>query len=190
MKALVLTVALATLFACSSPPIPHSRYLMRGHEASGLQPLASPATVGIRRIVVAPYLQNPGLVIETEPGEVRGARYHEWAEPLDQGVRRYLRAELSSLLSQDVDSNPSLSRQWSHAIDVSIDQLHGTASGEALLVAGWRITDIRQSREMARFRFVERVPLQSDGYAELARAELALLSKLAAVISDSIRELQ
>jgi hypothetical protein len=187
MKPIVLTVALATLFACSTPPAARNVYLMRGDEPSGIRPVSSPATTGIRRVVVAPYLQNPGLVIETVEGEVHGARYHEWAEPLDQGIRRYLRSELSALLGEDVDSNPTLGPQWAHAVDLGIDQLHGTASGEALLVAAWRIADVAQSREVARFRFVERIPLESDGYAELARAELALLSKLAAAIADSIR---
>lgn len=190
MKAIVLAVALTTLFACSTPPVPRSVYLMRGDEAAGTRPVSSPATLGIRRVVVAPYLQNPGLVVETAPGEVHGARYHEWAEPLDQGVRRYLRSELSSLLDYEVDLNPSLAPQWSHAVDVSIDQLHGTASGEALLVAGWRLADVAEARELARFRFVERMPLRSDGYAELAQAELALLSKLAGAIADSIRDVR
>ncbi len=187
MRALLSIVAVATLFACSTPPIPRSVYLMRGDEPSGSRAVSSPATIGIRRVSVAPYLQNPGLVVETNPGTVHGARYHEWAEPLDQGVRRYLRSELSARLSTDVDSNPILAPQWTHAVDVGIDQLHATAAGNAILVAAWRIADPTGAREVSRFRFVQRKPLQSDGYGELAAAEMSLLSDLAEAIADSIR---
>jgi len=187
MRALLSIVAVAALFACSTSPIPRSLYLMRGDEPPGSRAVSSPATIGIRRVSAAPYLQNPGLVVETSPGTVHSARYHEWAEPLDQGVRRFLRSELSVLLDTDVDSNPSLSPQWTHAIDLGIDQFHATASGDAILVAAWRIADPSGAREVARFRFVERAPLQSDAYDELARVELSLLSSLAEAIANSIR---
>jgi uncharacterized lipoprotein YmbA len=186
MKAIVLTAGLAALVACSNTPVARNVYLMRADEPAGTRAVASPATTGIRRVVVAPYLQNPGLVIETVPGEVHGARYHEWAEPLDQGVRRYLRSELSARLGTDVDSNPILAPQWTHAIDLGIDQLHATAAGDAILVAAWRIADPTGVREVSRFRFVQRKPLQNDGYGELAEAEMSLLSDLAEAIANSI----
>jgi uncharacterized lipoprotein YmbA len=190
MRAIAFTLSLGLVLGCSSTPAAHSSYLLRADELPGTRPIGSPAPVGLRRVVVAPYLESPGLVLETAPGEVRAARYHEWAEPLDQGVRLYLRAELSTLLGEDVDANPTLSPQWSYAVDVAIDQLHGTVSGEALLVAGWRIADAQKAEEIGRFRFVQRLPLERDGYPGLADAEIALLARLAAAIADSVREVQ
>ena len=186
MKPFCLAVALLVAGGCSQKPIARTTYLMRAPEASVSGAVSSPATLGIRRLSVAPYLQNPGLVVETEPGRVRGARYHEWAEPLDQGARRYLRAELAERLGYDVDTNPTLAGQWTYAVDLGIDQLHGTSSGEALLVAAWRVANVRNEREVGRFRFVRRVPLAGDGYAALARAQLELLSALAAAIAESV----
>jgi uncharacterized lipoprotein YmbA len=85
-----------------------------------------------------------------------------------------------------VDGDAARASRWSYAIDVSVDQLHGTAAGDALLVASWRISRVGDGREIARHRFAEREPLARPGYDALAEAEIALARRLAAAIATSL----
>jgi uncharacterized lipoprotein YmbA len=74
-------------------------------------------------------------------------------------------------------------------VHVSFDQLHGTASGEALLIASWRITREAGTEVLAEFRLARSEPLAREGYAGLVDAEIDLARQLAAAIADSLRDL-
>ena len=70
--------------------------------------------------------------------------------------------------------------------DVRIDQLHGTADGEARLVAYWIVQ--RKDEILASYQFSETTPLRADGYGALARAQKALLSDLSKRIATSLED--
>jgi uncharacterized lipoprotein YmbA len=120
---------------------------------------------------------------------VRPARYHQWAEPLDEGLRRLLRAEISKALGYQVSADALQRKQWDYAVEVSVEQLHGTLAGEALLSASWRIARGDGAEPVAEFRFTRSAPLAEDGYAALVAAEIDLARQLAVAIADSLREL-
>jgi len=183
----VTSLWLLLLIGCSTAtPVPHTHYLMRTDAPDRSEPVGAPARVGIRQVTVAPYLDEPGLVLETAPGQVRSARYHEWAEPLPEGLRSLLRGELSRALGTDVDDVESRSAKWLLAIDVSVEQFHGTAAGDALLEASWQVDRVSEKGEVARYRFARRQPLARPGYAALAEAEVELTRQLAGAIAASI----
>jgi uncharacterized lipoprotein YmbA len=138
---------------------------------------------------VATYLRQPGLVIETATHQMRAARYHLWAEPLDEGLLRFLRAQISNALGYDVSADAVHRKQWDYGVEVRVDQLHGTLSGQALLSASWRVTRGDGADEVGKFRFTRSAPLAQDGYPALVEAEIGLLGQLAAAIADSLREL-
>ena len=175
------------LFGCTTAtPAVHTHYLMRTAAPDRAEPVSSPSQVGIRGLTVAPYLDRPGLALETAPNQVRSARYHEWAEPLPEGLRRLLRAELSRELGSDVDDDATRATRWTYAIDLTVDRFHGTASGDALLVASWRIERVASGDEVAHHRFARRRPLARPGYAALAEAQITLAQELASAIAASL----
>jgi uncharacterized lipoprotein YmbA len=181
-------LCLLGLLACSTPPAPEpTRYLMRAGEPAASAENAAASRVGLRRVGVAPYLRLPGLALETEPHQIRHARHHRWAEPLEHGLRSLLRAELAAALDQEVDADPTAASRWEYAVDVEVDQLHGTADGDALLVASWRVTRLATGSERARGRFVRRQPLTREGYPALVEAQIELARLLASEIAESLR---
>lgn len=186
LPCLAMLVWLAS--ACTSPPPPEpARYLLRAPETERLE-RARPARVGLGRLEVAPYLDQPGVVVETEAHTVRAARHHLWAEPLEEGLRRLLRAEVSRALEVDVEGDPDRRSLWDCAVDVRIDQLHGTLDGKARLVARWRL-DHRSEDEPAQvFRLVRTAPLASGGYPGLVAAEIDLVRQLAGAIARSVAD--
>lgn len=186
------TVLVSTLLlaACAgAPPPTHTHYLLRAELPEQTTRVAVPARIGLLRIEVAPYLKQPGLVLATGDHQVRPARFHRWAEPLDEGLRRFLRAEISNALGEEVSADAAQRTRWDHAVGVSIDQLHGTLSGEALLTASWRITQGSGAEEVARYRMSQSKSLAQDGYAGLVEAEIGLARQLAVAIAVSLRDL-
>lgn len=185
-KILVLLILSA---GCASAPPETTRYLLRSATLPASGVTADATKVGIGAVRLASYLDQPGIVIETAPLEVHPAHYHEWAEPLDEGVRRYLRAALSRDLGFEVGDESSGRRDWSYEVRAAIDEFHGTLSGEARLVAAWQILPQTSATPLHAARFVDREPLGRDGYAGLVEAERRLLDRFAKAIAAAIRAL-
>jgi len=182
-RAVALAAAAAALLACSAPPVPPTtRYLLRVPEREGSGPVET-ADVGLGAVRVAPYLRETGLMVETGPHQVRPARFHRWAEPLSEGVRRLLRSELSRALGREVAAVPAGGADPATLLEVQIDRLHASLGGRALLVARWRV--VRDGRATA-FRHVRSAPLPRDGYAGVVEAEIGLLRELGAAMADSL----
>lgn len=186
--AALLSVVL--LAACAGSSAPPAEYLLRAEPAEPSGRVEAPVRVGFGRVAVAPYLDQSGIVVETEPGQVQPARQHQWAEPLEAGLRSYLRAAMSEALGYDVSARSAELDQWDYAVDVYVDQLHGAMTGTAVLVAGYRITPRPGAGEVAVYRFSQSAPLPRAGYAGLVDAEADLVRQLAQAMAGSLRELR
>ena len=66
---------------------------------------------------------------------VRPARNHLWSEPLDQGLLIYLRSSVSAALGEQIGYRAPQGVVWDQVVDVFVEQLHGTMTGRALIVA-------------------------------------------------------
>lgn len=181
MRIIILTAA-AFLVACSGTPVQTQYYLLRSDIEQHSRDLEPSKTFAMGRIVIAPYIEQPGIVLETANGEVRPAMHHQWAEPMQQGLQQFLRIEVSAAVGEDIF--PSELSEGDLLFEVRIDQLHGTAEGDARLVAYWLIT--RKGEILSSYQFSESAPLQADGYAALAKAQKGLLSDLAKQIAESL----
>ncbi|HJO23675.1 MAG: PqiC family protein [Myxococcota bacterium] len=167
--------------ACASAPPPKTEYLLRYDAPPSAEVLPSRSRVGLRRVLVAAYLNQPGLAVETTENEVRPARSHLWAEPLDVGLTLFLRAAIADALGEEVGMVTRSVPQWERSVDVFVEQFHGTMSGNAVLVASFQITSGAASAP-TEYRFARSIPLESEGYAALVRAEKQLAEQLAAAI--------
>ena len=136
--------------------------------------------------VVAPYLDQSGLVVEIAKGQMRAARQHHWAEPLEDALRSYLRAEISSALGFEVGIGRIERLPWEYTVDVYIDQLHGTMGGRALIEAGYRITPQIGLGEVSEYHFSSTAPLPREGYAGVFEAETDLARQLAHAIAKAL----
>ena len=182
MTRLLTLLAMALLVACSSQPVAPTQYLLRSDLSQASGPLVPSDEFRFRSLVVADYIDQPGVVIETGAGEVRAARGHQWAEPLRRSLKTFLGTEVSARIGQDVLFNTG--SDAATAIDVTIDQLHGTESGDAILVAYWRL--VSGAGPDRAFQFTRDRPLERDGYRALVAAERELLRELASAIAQSL----
>ena len=181
-KASLVMALLVLLAACSSQPIEPSYYLLRPSEGLDSRQLVPSKQFALGRITIAPYLDQPGMLLETASGEIRPARNNLWAEPMFEGIHTFLAQEISRAKGEDI--LPAKINKTATTVEVRIDQLHGTANGQAKLVAFWWL---RHNGEiLAAYRFSESRALQQSGYGALAAAEQALLSELAVRIAKSM----
>ncbi len=183
MKIATLLMVLL-LAACSGTPVETQFYLLRTDRSQTSRDLSPSQDFALGRVIIAAYIDQPGLVLETRVGEIRPAQYHQWAEPMYQGIRNLLIVELSQALGEDIF--PARAGVGNTLVDIRIDQLHGTADGDALLVAYWWLH--RDGEVVSSYQFAESRGLTRDGYGALANAEQALLVQLAERIAASMQD--
>ena len=162
-------------------------YLLRSTAPTSAGESVSSNEVGLGRIRVAGYLSQPGIIVELEPGQIRSARFHEWAEPLSAGLRFVLRADIARSLGADIDVDPTRRRVWRLAVDIDVEEFHGTLAGSARLNASWTLTN-RTGDVVAAHRFSDTEALSRSGYDGLVDAQVALAARLGAAIAESIRD--
>ena len=177
---------LVLVAGCSSSVPSLNQYLLRSDVAGQFTVTQQKAVTGFGVIVVAPYIDGLGLVLETPDGEVRAARDHQWAEPLRDSLRMFMVQEVSVQIGQRVRLQNSGESDWRWRIDLRIDELHGTAEGEARLAAYWHIFDTQERRVISENGFVETQAIKADGYGALVAAEKQLLGQLARAIAASL----
>ena len=185
MKYLVLIAALFVT-GCSSSAPTLKQYLLRTDTPSQFTLQDTTNVVGIGPLVVASYINDLGLVLETSNGEVRSARDHQWAEPLRESLRSYLSSKISEESGQVIRPYNYAKVDWAQRIDIRIDELHGTANGDAKLVAYWNIVDPAEPKVLSENGFYETEALGRDGYDALVQAQKKLLDRLASAIAASL----
>jgi uncharacterized lipoprotein YmbA len=185
MKYLALVVVLFVA-GCSSSAPTLKQYLLRTDTPRQFILQDSNDVVGVGSITVAPYIDVMGLVLETSSGEVRVARDHQWAEPLRDSLRSFLSSKISEDAGQAIRAYNYGKINWTKRIDIHIDELHGTAGGDAKLVAYWILVDPSEREVLSENGFYETEALSHDGYEALVQAQKKLLSRLASAIAATL----
>lgn len=167
-------------------PAPDTQYyLLRADQApASALPLSR---VQLNKVVIAPYLDQAGLVLEQQPGTIAIARYHQWSEPLSFSLHNFLSQALSAHYGKEVLPPTRSAGTGIQKLEITIDQLHGTVQGDVKLVASWILQsgDGKQA-SVTHHKFSRSQPLTADGYPALVQAEKQLLNELAQAIAETL----
>ncbi len=186
MKTLLPMLALALLLTgCGSTPLEQHEYLLRPQKLEVVS--GSRSAVLLKPVQVAPYLDQDGVVLQTGPAEIRAARQHRWAEPLDESLSRYLQVGIANAADRPVETAPILSEDDRQKIVISVHQLHGSEDGSVRLVADYVVENEAGERRLGSFD--ERIRQASDGYPALVAAHGSLLDQLSAEIAAELEAL-
>ena len=182
MKVASLLLVVALLSGCAGQPIEPSYYLMRSKQDLQTRQLNPSQHFSMGNVIIAAYIDQPGLLMETHEGEIRAARHNLWAEPVYEAVRNQLLVDIAQAKGEDI--LPANLGKTAIVLDIRIDQMHGTNKGTAKLVAYWWL---RRGKEvLSAHMFAEEKALASDGYAALVAAEGTLLAQLAEKIAATL----
>jgi len=177
---------LIALFAAGCAGGSKSFYVLT---ADGPSPTGGGRGLGIGPVSVAEYIDRPNLVIQSEANSLSVAEDHRWAGDLSASVARVTAANLGRRLGTgNVRVYPwQRDDEISQQVVIDIRQLHGSADGFAVIEAGWRVYSLPDRKLKASRTFVDREPLERDGYQPLVAAQSKLLSRMADSIAKEMR---
>ena len=157
--------------------------------ADGPAPATSGPGLGVGPVLLAGYIDRPNLVVAESVNQLGIAENHRWAGDLAASVSRVTAANLGRRLhTGNIRSYPWKGDEgMRHQVTLDIRQLHGGADGHAVIEAGWTVYRLPEKSVLASKTFVDREPLESDGYPALVAAQSRLLSRLADDIAKSIQ---
>jgi uncharacterized protein len=180
----ILLIALLFLAGCGAGS--KSFYMLT---ADGPAPSGGGAGIGVGPVALAEYIDRANLVIQEDANRLGVAESHRWAGDLSASVARVTAANLGRRMKTgNVRTYP-----WPgddgirYQVTLDIRQLHGAADGHAVIEAGWRAYSLPERRLKAARTFVDREPLERDGYQPLVAAQSRLLSRLADDIAAGLR---
>jgi uncharacterized protein len=182
MKIARLLLLVVLLAGCASQTVEPSYYLLRSGQDLSSSTLRPSRDFSLGAVEIAPYLDQPGLMMETAAGQMRPASQNLWAEPVFDGVRNFLATEIAQAHGQEL--LPAKLNSNSTVVNIRIDQLHGTRDGKAIIVAYWSL--VLADQVVALNRFSESRALEASGYSALVDAEKVLLAELAQKIAASL----
>ena len=125
--------------------------------------------VGVVRVKIPAYLFNSSLAVRKGANEIVYPPDTLWAERLDTVIPRVLAADLSSLLPTDkIRMSVEPSDDLATKIGVTIEQFDVSSSGQAVLVAGWRISRPGEKRLCVPAKAISRVVVRHPTPTPLA----------------------
>ncbi len=164
--------------------VPARNFILTAIPASG--PLAArPLQVEVGFVKMPSYLLRESLAVRQSAGEFKYLENAQWAERLDQGFRRILKENLSSLLVA-VETHPSSTGGNESRLMVSVDvqQFDVDTAGHGTLIVTWQLTR-SDSDEPAKTGHAE---LKQNGSAPQGNPQV-VASTLSDLIAQFSREL-
>jgi uncharacterized lipoprotein YmbA len=180
----VLGLLALQLFAgCASPK---SYYVLT---AEGPAPTGGGIAIGVGPVSLAGYLDRANLVFQEGGNRMSVAESHRWAGDLEENIARVTATNLGrSLGSGNLRTYPwGSDGELRYQVTLDIRQLHGTAGGDAVLDAAWRVYSLPDRRMIASRSWSGTEPLTSDGFDAVAAAQSRLLGRLATEIAATLR---
>lgn len=166
---IILFALILLLFACGSTPDTETHYFVLNPNHSVENNSAISNNIKLQPIQLAKFLDQPGLVLQTDLHEVKVAHYHRWAEPLKTNLHRYI-AQSIGIGSTD---------EATQTLEIHFQQFHGSQDGIAIASGYWKLNN-------ASYPFSYTAPLTKTGYPELVKQLATLLDILVEDISSKI----
>ncbi len=184
MKSRIL-IALCLLAGCSS--MPETKYYILSSDAANAQMVESrggETVLAIRRIRLADYLRQSGLVTQTDDFQIRPAYYHRWGEPLHKGIRRNLALQLSRTMNgYRIEAEPGNHRRIAYRLDLEVEHFHANTSGIAILSGRWTLYRTEDDSILRSQQFHLSDQMEESGYRGAVHSQIALLERLSVQIS-------
>ncbi|PKG77621.1 hypothetical protein CXF80_04435 [Shewanella sp. Actino-trap-3] len=182
-------LALSLLFGCQSSPT--KQYFVLTAIPSQIEAGSTrlDRDIGIGPVEIAEYLNFTQVVYQREDGSLQRFTNSYWAEPLDQGISRVIRLNLSQgdrsrnliLFPWRADNRPQ------YSIKIKIISLNRDGIN-ASIKTNWELIDIRSNRHIERQHFAATTEAGSTA-AELVNAYSYLLAQLAQEMDKSLQRL-
>ncbi len=162
---LAATAALMVLAGCfklsrEAPPV---QYFVLSGATTGTATVApampdtSRIALGLRRIILASYLNVPAIIVRRGANELVRSDFHRWGEDPGEGINRVMAAHLATAGPiHTVDVAPwAAGRRHDYLVQLEVSRFEGVADpgateGRSHVVAGWDIIRPSDGRVLVR----------------------------------------
>jgi uncharacterized lipoprotein YmbA len=193
---LVLSILVS---GCSSTPSPTNYYLLNNQPstqfASSDQHASESAALEKQNQVIVvsindlpEYLEQPHLVMQMSDHQLHYANFHMWAEPLKEGLKKALLADLTSSGSASyfIAENRELKQANLTTLFVNVDFFHATANSKVVLSGQFWLSKPDEIEQLKSQSFYFELQLEKNGYPHSVEKMRVLVSKLADKIVTGI----
>jgi uncharacterized lipoprotein YmbA len=183
------------IVGCSgSPKIETQLYLLTPTTHKSSTDISKQQTQNAKNIIVlesiklAEFLDQPGIVLQTDKHQIQVAHYHRWAEPLSQNIHRFILETLSSQSTKySFQKQTKFAKEVSHLVlSLEVNQFNGTSEGVAMLSGHWELKDSKLNKLIMTKSFYFEEPMTESGYPELVNQLALMLDKICVNILASI----
>lgn len=183
-----LVLVLSGCISVQNSPTPRF-YLLNSAEDSQLSKkvdITADLFIGIGPVKIPEYLDRPQMVTKDKERILKFAQFDRWGEPLDLGLTRQIRENLTVILSgaKLVLYPWNLTIPVKYQVVVEIVQLDSQLDQDLYLVAQWLVIDAQNSKTVIMKRSEFRQPIIPQNYSGLAQT----LSNACASLSSEIAE--
>lgn len=187
-KCLLTLTAVTTLVLAPScdTTLDHKYYIL---SPAGPAPARQGIGIGVGPVITAPYLDRPYLIFQDSENTLEINEYHEWAGDMHNEFARVLATNIGRKANTgNIQTYPwSSDAELSYQIAVDVKRFHGTADGDAILEASWRIYKLPGSQLVTSKSTTITEPLNQDGFKALVAAQSIIIDRLATKITTSLR---
>ncbi len=165
--------ALPALAGCSTSP-PPKLYTLASRPAAPVNRAA--ASVGVKQVEVAKYLDRPQIVRYTDPYQLSALEFDRWGEGPSDMVTRVLIENLAQRLPGShvyAVSGPFTLPSADVTIEVNIDRFDADAGGAVILAAQWVVHNGKK-KDQFRSQEVRVMPTSGDTAGQVAAMSDAL----------------
>jgi len=173
---------------CSSVSLSETRYYLLNNQQPIKQNMAIVDTsISMKKMVVLSindlpeYLTQPYLVMQMADHQLHYARFHMWAEPLQQGLKKVLLADLNNESSTTyfMAKNNNIQQDNVPTLFVNVDYFHASSHSKVMLSGQYWLSKPGEVKQMIGKPFYFELRLEQDGYPHSVAKSRGLISKLA-----------
>jgi uncharacterized lipoprotein YmbA len=159
---------------------------------AGSSPAAVQARIliGLETVVVPEYLNRNEIVFNLDNTVYQLADFNQWAEPLDDNLRRVFEENLTNLLgdaSVGVIMTAESSIPLDYRLEIDVLRLDGNLGAPVTLVAQWALLEAEESLLKLMRRSVYQEQPADTTFKELVLAQSRTIEKLSRDIAAAIR---
>jgi uncharacterized lipoprotein YmbA len=150
--------------------------------------LSSDFAVAVSGIKIPGYLTRPHIVTQDEGHQMHFAQFDRWAEPLNEGMTRVIKENLSLILpSAQIISYPlDFPADAAFRVEMEVTRFELDLNGQLFLAVQWAVIDVGYPKNTLIQRSEFRLPVEHGKYSSAVNALSAACASLSGEISQGI----
>jgi len=153
---------------------------------------ASNLVIGLGSVKIPEYLDRPQMVTTDKNKMLQIAQFDRWGEPLDLGLARRIREDLTAMLPGAKLTlypwSPSIAVKYQ--VDMEVVQLDSALDKDMFFVVQWIVTDVPNSKTLIIKRSEFRTAISPHNYSGLAETLSSDCASLSSQIAHALASLK